>query len=254
MIKHLVIPDVQAKPGVSLKHLSWIGQYIMKIRPDVIVQIGDFADMPSLCSYDKGKKCFEGRRYKDDLNSTKEAMDILLAPWRKYNKRRKETKHSYYKPRMVLTLGNHEQRIARAVDSQAELEGMISYDDLPYGDWEVHDFLKPVFIDGVCYSHYMANPMTGHPYSGLSSTILKTIGHSFVTGHVQKLDVATRHLVDGSQQWAIQAGACYEHFENYKGYQGNNHWRGVIVLHRVNKGSFDPMFVSLDYLRDKYGT
>lgn len=45
--RHLVIPDVQAKDGVPLDHLEWIGRYIADKRPDVIVCIGDFADMPS---------------------------------------------------------------------------------------------------------------------------------------------------------------------------------------------------------------
>lgn len=250
--KHLYIPDIQAKEGVPLEHLKWIGKYIVDKKPDVIVQIGDFADMPSLSSYDKGKKSFEGRRYRKDIKYTQKAMDLLLGPLRKYNANQRKTRHKQYKPRMVLTLGNHEERIVRAINSNSELEGLMSYDDLPYNDWEVHDFLKPVFIDGVCYCHYMANPMTGRPYAGMAATILKNVGHSFVVGHAQKLEVATRHLTTGQQQWGIVAGACYLHDEDYKGYQGNQHWRGIILLHRVGDGNFDPCFISLDYLKEKY--
>src|SRR5437868_3592556 len=50
----MVLPDVQAKPGVDFSFLSRIGQYALDKRPEVIVCIGDFADMPSLSSYDKG--------------------------------------------------------------------------------------------------------------------------------------------------------------------------------------------------------
>ena len=56
MKKHLVIGDTQVKPGISLSYLTWIGKYIVDKQPDVIVMIGDFADMPSLSSYDVGKK------------------------------------------------------------------------------------------------------------------------------------------------------------------------------------------------------
>lgn len=252
MTKHLFIPDVQAKEGVPLDHLSWIGQYILDKKPDVIIQIGDFADMPSLSSYDKGKKSFEGRRYKKDIEYARLAMDLLLGPLKEYNERRRQTKHAQYLPRMVLTLGNHEERIMRAVESQAELEGLIDYKDLPYEDWEVYDYLKPVFIDGVCYTHFMANPMTGNPYGGTTAAILKTVGHSFIVGHSQKLDVSTRFLNTGQQQWGIIAGAAYLHDEEYKGPQGNLHWRGIIMLHDVKDGSFDPMFVSLEYLRKRY--
>lgn len=251
--RHLLIPDVQAREGVSLDHLDWIGQFIVRKKPDVIVQIGDFADMPSLSSYDKGTKDFEGRRYKKDIAAAKLAMDTLLSPMRAYNARRKETHHAQYKPRMVLTLGNHEERIARAINQQPELEGMIGYEDLPYQDWEVHDFLKPVIIDCILYCHYLSNPMSGRPLSGTALNQLAKAQHSFCVGHKQTLDVATYFSPAGKQTWGIVAGACYEHLENYKGYQGNHHWRGIVMLNDVVEGNFDPGFISLDYLKKRYG-
>lgn len=251
-MKHLFIPDVQAKEGVPLDHLKWLGQYIVDKKPEVIVQIGDFADMPSLSSYDKGKKTFEGRRYKKDIAAAKLAMDTLLGPIRDYNQRMRDTKHAQYRPRMVLTLGNHEQRIERAVENQAELDGVIGYEDLPYDDWEVYDFLKPVEIDGVLYTHYLSNPMSGRPYSGTALNQLGKVQHSFCVGHKQTLDHATYFTPLGRQTIGIIAGAFYQHEEEYKGYQGNAHWRGVVMLHDVKDGSFDPMFISLDYLRRRY--
>ena len=57
-MKICVIPDCQIKEGVPTEHLEWAGQYIADKKPDVIVNIGDFWDMPSLSSYDKGRKDF----------------------------------------------------------------------------------------------------------------------------------------------------------------------------------------------------
>src|ERR1035437_3365549 len=73
---HLIIPDCQVHSGVPTQHLEWVGKYIAQKRPDVIVCIGDFADMPSLCSYDKGKKSFEGRRYVLDIEPPAEAWEL----------------------------------------------------------------------------------------------------------------------------------------------------------------------------------
>lgn len=253
MVSHLFIPDVQSKEGVNLDHLNWIGQFIVRKKPDVIVQIGDFADMPSLSSYDKGKKSFEGRRYKKDIAAATEAMDILLGPMRAYNRTQRRGKRAQYKPRMVLTLGNHEQRIERAVECQPELEGMLSYNDLPYGEWEVHDFLKPIVIDGVLYVHYLSHPMTGKPYGGSAMNQLLKAQNSYCVGHKQTLDVATYFSPAGKQTWGIVAGACYTHDEGYKSYQGNHHFRGIIMLNDVEDGQFDPGFISLEYLRRRYG-
>ncbi len=82
--------------------ITWVGKYLVEKQPDVIVQIGDFADMPSLSSYDVGKKSFEGRRYKTDIEVTNKAMQMLLAPIKEYNERARRNKDRQYRPRMVL--------------------------------------------------------------------------------------------------------------------------------------------------------
>ena len=87
----LVIPDCQVRQGVPLEHLTWAGEAIVDYRPDVVVNIGDFADMPSLSTHDKpGSKFFEGLRYKTDVEVTKEAMKLLLAPLRDLQSRQKK--------------------------------------------------------------------------------------------------------------------------------------------------------------------
>jgi hypothetical protein len=252
MIKHLIIPDCQVKPGVDLSHLSWIGQYIIRKKPEVIVCIGDFADMESLSSYDKGKKSFEGRRYKADIAAAKAGMDLLLNPMREYNQNARKGKHAQYKPRMIMVLGNHEQRIERVSEYQPEFDGVVSYDDLPYTEWEVIPYLKPIVVDGISYVHYLANPFSGKPYGGSPANQLAKVGNSFIVGHKQTLEITTRFTLDGKQQWGIIAGACYLHDESFKGPQGNAHWRGIILAHRVIDGSFDPCFISLDYLKERF--
>jgi len=252
-LKHLIIPDTQVKPDVDLSYLEWIGQYIVEKKPDVLIQIGDFADMPSLSSYDIGKKSFEGRRYKDDIKAAVEGMDILLAPLKDYNEKCRKDKKKQYRPRMVLTLGNHENRIDRATEGDPKLYGTIGIDDLRYSEagWEVFDFLDPVIIDGVVYSHYLVSGVMGRPIGSASAMISKT-HQSCVVGHQQGRQVAYGRRADGSAITCIIAGSCYLHNEEYMGNQGNNHWRGLVVLHEVKDGQFDEMFVSLDYLRKKY--
>ena len=245
----IMIPDTQCKPGLDLSYLEWIGKYIASKKPDVIVHIGDHADMESLSSYDKGKKSAEGKRVSLDIEAAIEGMNTLLAPIAQEQARDKS-----WKPRMVLTLGNHCERIKRHVESNPELEGFLSYDSLRYKEmgWEVYDYLEPVTIGGVMFIHYFPNPMSGKPLGGSAASILKTVGASIVQGHKQTLDVATRTLYNGKTQWSIIAGACYAHEESYKGYVGNKHWKGLVVMHNVNEGSFDPLFVSIDYLKERF--
>lgn len=251
MTTHLVIPDTQAKPGVPTAHLGWIGQYIVDKKPDVVVHLGDHWDFPSLSFWDKGKKKMEGQRYCADVEAGNEALSILDGPLNEYNAKRRAHKEAQYLPDRRLLRGNHEERLTRAVEADAKLEGKLSLDDLESPGWQVHDFLEPVEIDGVVYSHYFYQPMTGNPFSGTIENRLRQIGHSFTMGHQQTLLYGLR-FVAGRSQHGLVAGACYLHDEDYKGPQGNAHWRGVIVKHEVEGGSYDPMFVSLNYLCQRY--
>lgn len=254
-MKLMVIPDGQVKPGVPIEHWNWIGQYAVEKKPDVIVNIGDFSDLPSLSSYDKGKKSFEGRRYKEDIKATRQAMETFLAPIREEQEKLKRDKKKAWNPRLVLTLGNHEQRIERAVNAQPEYDGLISYEDLGYeGDgWEVYPFLEVVIIEGVAFSHYFTSGVMGRPIANAKLLLQKQF-MSAVQGHVQDRDIAEAKRADGSRMIGIFAGICYQHDEDYLGPQQNNSWRGVWMLHNVKEGSFDYMPVSLDYLRGKYAS
>jgi len=248
-----VIPDSQVKKDVDLSYLAHIGQYIVDKQPDVIVHLGDFADMPSLSSYDIGKKSFEGRRYTKDIEAVQEAMGMLLTPMQLLQARQYHDKKKIYRPRQILTLGNHENRIDRAINNDPKLEGLISMNDLGYEGfgWEVYPFLKPVVVEGVAFSHYFTTGQAGKAASTANAQLNKK-HMSCVAGHQQGLQIATAHRADGQRLTSIIAGSCYLHDEDYLGEQANIHWRGVLMLHDVHDGEFDLMPVSLKYLKQRY--
>lgn len=239
---HCVIPDVQAKPGVPLDHLEWAGKYIADKKPDVIICIGDFADMPSLSSYDKGKRSAENKRYKADVEATHRAMELLMTPI---------VNEPGYKPRLVMTLGNHEERIVRFGDDNPAMYGVASLQDLGYEawGWEVYPFLEVVEVDGIEYSHYFTTGAMGRP-AGSAAVMLRERQKSCTMGHSQIYDVAVHKK---TQNRAIMAATFYQHDEDYLGPQGNDCRRHILFKHEVRAGKFDLMEVSLEYLRKKYG-
>lgn len=289
--KHGIIPDTQAKPGVPLNHMPWVGDYFAEKKPDVIVHVGDHWDMPSLSHYDKGTMAAEGRAYEDDVKAGNMAMDLLMGPIRREQMRQaRQIQRAHWRtldkatrayvlrcleagralpaeaatlaklgpllwvPRLVFTIGNHEQRIMRHVNANPELRGTLSYRsfNLEAHGWEVHDFLHAVKIDGVSYQHYVPQPNTGRPWGGMAEPRLKSIGYSFTSGHEQGKKAGERYLQNETVQRALVVGSCYLHNEEYKGPQGNHHWRGIILKHEVAKGNYDLMEVSLTYLRRRY--
>ncbi len=243
---HAVIPDCQVKEGVPLDHLDWIGRYLVdeyKGSDLTVVNLGDFWDLPSLSSWDKGKRSMEGRRYKADVKVGNTAFALLDAPMTAVQKS--------WKPKKHFILGNHENRITRANEDNAQLEGTISLDDLDTRGWKVHPFLEIAALDGISYSHYFYNQSNGRPYGGMAETRLKTIGGSFTQGHQQGLQTAQRSVL-GKRHRALICGSAYMHTEEYRGPQARNEWRGILVCHNVSDGNYDLMEVSLDYLSRRY--
>ncbi len=237
---HIVIPDVQVRPGVPLEHLMWVGNYIAEKRPDAVICIGDFADMESLSKYDMGTIRGENKRLQRDLIVAREAMDRLTQPF----------KLPDYQPELHLTMGNHEERLDRFANEHPYLEEVVGTHMLNYAawGWKVHPFLKPVSVDGVDYCHYFITGESGRPVTS-AAALLRRRHRSAVMGHNQKTDVAFHPV---THQWAIFSGICNLHDEHYLGPQGNNVRRQILVLHEVEDGRFDPMFVSLKFLRKAY--
>jgi hypothetical protein len=182
-------------------------------------------------------------------------MERLLHSIKEYNDSARVRHRERYKPRLILTLGNHEDRITRAVEGDPKLEGTIGLSDLKYEEygWEVYPFLLPVIVNGIAFCHYFVTGVAGRPPSTAQLQLIKK-HMSCVAGHQQGLQIHMGHRADGKRLISIIAGSCYEHDEDYLGPQGNKHWRGILMLHEVNDGEFDTMPVSLEYLDRKYGS
>jgi len=253
-MKHLIIPDTQCKPDGRTEHLRWAGQYAADKKPEVIVHLGDHWDMPSLSTYDTGKKSFEGRRYTKDIYAGIDAMEVFLQPIRMEQERLRKNKKKQWNPRMIFLLGNHEYRIERAIEADPKLEGLIGYMDLQLDDmgWEVYDFLETAVIDGICYSHYFVSGVMGRPVTNAKLLIQKKM-MSCVMGHVQDRDIAYGRRADGKNVTGLFAGIYYLHDEDYLNPQTNGSWAGLWMLNEVDDGSFDELPVSINYLRSKYG-
>lgn len=237
-----------------MDHLEWAGHYAVEKKPDVIVHIGDHWDMASLSSYDVGKKSFEGRRYLADIEAGNAAMDLFMAPIRKEIKRLRKGKRKQWNPRLVFTLGNHEQRIERAIEDDAKLEGLLSYSDfnLEEHGWEVVPYLQPIDIDGIAYCHYFTSGVMGRPVANARLMLQKKF-MSCTMGHVQDREIAFARDAMGNRMTGLFAGIFYQHEEEYLNAQTNGSWSGIWYKHEVRNGSYDEMPVSLNYLRRKYG-
>jgi predicted phosphodiesterase len=257
-MKILVIPDTQVKVGSSTEHIKAAGNYLVRHKPDHVVVIGDWWDMPSLSVFNSNKEA-EGLKLKADLDAGENAMLDFLGPLIRYNVKRRQQKKKVYRPKLTYIVGNHDPqvRIPRLIQSNPILEGFLEETTdtfLTNLGFEVVPFLEIKNIEGIRFSHYICNPhsLKGSPLGGAIDTMLKNAGHSFVMGHQQTYKMGKHYLADGTQRLGIVAGAFYDHEESYMSPQGNRHWRGIVQLNEVKDGSADVCELSIDYLKRKY--
>ncbi|RTZ39955.1 hypothetical protein EKL30_16995 [Candidimonas sp. SYP-B2681] len=139
------------------------------------------------------------------------------------------------------------------MNDDSKLDGVLSVDDLGYEGygWKVYPFLEVVEIAGIAFAHYFQTGVMGRPASSAQAQLNKK-HQSCIAGHQQGLQIATGFKANRSMITSIIAGSSYEHNEDYLGPQGNKHWRGFLMLHDSKEGSFDPMFVSLNYINQRY--
>ena len=245
MATHLIIGDPHCTPKANNDRFLWAGRVAADIKATHVICMGDFCSVDSLCSYDKAKLSFEGRRFKKDIEHT---QDALL----KFN--RGLGKH---RPRKIMILGNHEDRIDRVVQDNPELEGTLSISNLQYEryGWQQVPYKKGKVISGVYYTHHLASGITGRPISGenVARTILTKHKVSATVGHCHLLDHAVSTLPSGKKLYALSAGCYLNHDEAYAKETQHLWWSGLIIKHNVKDGEYDLETMEYKRVKQLYG-
>ena len=204
MSTHLIIPDQHAHPEHDNDRADWLGQFMAVLQPDVVINIGDACDFPSLCSYDKGKRSFHNKRYMDDIDAHLDFQDRLWSPLRRRKQKLPDT---------WFFEGYHEERLRRAIDLHPELEGAISYDHLEldkyYDNVVLYNGGTPgvATIDGVAYAHYFVSGIMGRPIGGEhhAHSLLQKHYTSCTAGHSHLMDYTVRTRSDGRKIMCLVA-------------------------------------------------
>ena len=201
-MKHLIIPDSHAKPDETLRRYEYLGELIMMERPDVIIDIGDWYDMPSLCSYDRGTAKFHNAIYQADIEAGKEAERLAFSPIVEHNKKSYRQHRKRYKPLIIRCKGNHENRINTAINQQHELDGILSdsHTDLHVEGLNVINvpFLEVHVQDDIAYTHYRVSGVMGRPVSS-ARALLNKAHMSITMGHAHTKDTAEDVRADGTR-------------------------------------------------------
>ena len=248
----MIVPDPHAHPDFHNERADWLGKLIKDLKPDVVINIGDAADMPSLCSYDKGTRAFQGRSYRKDIEAHLDFQDRMWQPIKRSKKK---------KPYSIIFEGNHEHRIKRALDLSPELDGAISFDDLDFKRYydEIIEYTGRTpgvhVCDGVHYAHFFVSGVLGRAISGEhpAYSLLTKEFVSCTQGHVHTADYSIRTTVGGRKINGLVCGVYQDYWSDWAGEVNKLWWRGVVIKRNVEDGTYDPQFIGMEALKREYG-
>lgn len=245
------MPDIHADPNFNNDRADLLAKLTIDLRPDVVINLGDSADMSSLSSYDKGTRSFQGRSYKKDIDAHLDFQERWWLPVKRMKKKL---------PYRVVLEGNHERRVERALDLSPELAGTIDFKDFDYDTYYDtivrYDGGTPgiIELDNILFAHYFITGVSGRPVSGErpASMMMAKNNCSSIAGHQHTFDYVTRTNINGETINCLIAGCFHSHIPQWAGNIGKL-WRpGVAILRNVENGDFDLQWVSLKALEKEY--
>lgn len=248
----LVIPDQHAHYQHNNDRADYLARLIIDLKPDTVINMGDAADMPSLSSYDKGKRSFVGKSYKFDIDAHLEFQDRVWEPVRSTKKKM---------PFRVILEGNHEHRIEAALDLSPELTGTIGFKDYQFDDYyhEVVRYdgnLPGIFkYEGILFAHFFPTGVSGRPMGGVSPgrMLVQKNKASSVAAHTHVFDYCSERNIDEVTITGLVCGCYQDYINDWAGVAGRFWQAGVAILRNVEAGNYDLQWVSLDALRKEYG-
>ncbi len=247
----LVVPDQHAVAYHNNDRADWLGHLTVDLKPDIIINMGDAADMESLSSYDKDKRSFHGKSYKKDIEAH---LDFQERWWSKVYTQKKK------RPLRIVLEGNHEHRIERALDLSPELEGTIGFQDYDfdrhYDKVVRYEGSTPgiIEVEGIQFAHFFITGVSGRPVSGErpAHMLLNKYGTSCIQAHTHILDYATRKSPFGKVIHGAVVG-CYQDYCNPWAGNIGHMWRGgVAVLDNTENGNFDFRWISIESMKKEY--
>jgi|TARA_R110000822_G_scaffold19079_4_gene62342 hypothetical protein len=252
----VVFTCAHADPSVGNERFDWLGNLIYDIKPDYVVDLGDFDDMRSLNLYDTKKPAsFVSQNYQRDIENGQEGRDRI---WHKFKEMRKK------RPYRIGFEGNHENRIKRAIGADPRIEGAkygISFKHLQTDYWydEYHEYKNSApsmaTHDGVTYAHYISSGNYGAAMSGEHHgfSLLKKRHSSTTVGHSHKRSLFFKDDAYPNPTIGLVAGCFKGGPEAWAGQANLDWWKGVIIKRNIDEGWYDPEFVSMARLKEVYG-
>lgn len=247
-IRVICIGDAHDSPALTDKsRFKWIGKYCRQEKPDVVIQIGDFATLDSLNTH-VPNETFQGKSkptYMADMASFNEALTEMNLP-------DGQERH--------CTLGNHERRLYAFEDKAPEAYGMMQFELQSVFErhkWTFSPYGQITYYGGVGFVHAALNRLN-KTYGGKNAeqTIANDSIHDLVIGHSHTERRHRAPKIGGNNYVQIINVGCAlpdQHIEDYAQHALTGWSYGIADMTIKNGHVQDYHFVSMNRLGERYG-
>lgn len=247
-LRLICIGDAHDSPALPDKsRFAHIGAYIRAVKPDVVVQVGDFATLDSLSNFIPNAS-YSGREkpvFQDDMNSFDQALSALAIEG----------------PERHCTLGNHEQRLFQFEERAPEAYGMMRatlQDVFARHGWTFSPYGEITLYGGVGFVHTALNRL-GQPYGGraVESAIAADALHDLVLGHTHTEQRHRAAKLGGNNYVQVINVGCalpQGHVEDYAKHALTGWSYGITDMTIQHGHVQDYRFVTMAKIADSYGT
>jgi len=219
------LPDMHLDPFDTELHPAYrvAREYVLDIKPDILVFMGDSGEFASLSNWNKKKpKIAEGRRYKDDYESVKEELYLY--------------RYALPDTEMIYIIGNHEKRAEWYVEKNPAMADHIDIiNDLhleelemtvvPFG--EAYQIGQLWWAHGWFYNKYHANKT------------LHEFGDNILYCHVHSFQQDTRNVHFARKEQIAQCVGCLTHrYPDWKGQKPTRFQNGHVTVEYNHYGEF----------------
>lgn len=240
----VVIGDAHWAPGQDFRRARVLHNVIDAFAPDVVVTMGDWHDMPSLCRYSK-KRELEGARIAADIEVGDEAAEIAFPDCGGYE--------------LVRVMGNHEQRLLDYTGDRPELDGGGL--GLEFGRWPAETRRVPYGsagdVCGFAVAHHLPSGIGGKPITSQSNLAASLLSHGHcgsIVGHDHRFHHARATTFLGRHIDAFNAGCFVDQSDPAWAGNAARLWsRGVLILYKVFEGSVERWeWLPWEHLKENY--
>lgn len=247
-VRVVCIGDAHDSPAIEDKsRFAWIAKYIKDTKPDIVIQIGDFATLDSLNTH-VGNETYHGRAkptFINDMVSFNKALEAMQIDG----------------PEKHCTLGNHERRLYAFEDRAPEAYGMMQHElhsIFERHGWTFSPYGMPYVVGGVSFVHCALNTLS-KSYGGKNAegTIANDAIGDWVIGHSHRERMHRAPKLGLNNYVKIINVGCAlpdGHIESYATHSLAGWSYGIADMLIQHGHVQDYAFVSMGRLGEQYGS